>query len=167
MIKSTGGFRAHQFEHVAATKQPPSDTAVKFFDQALYVVETLPGLFRRLALSKSLDGSFKAFFDGAIIRLIPFAAGNAELTEAGIMEPMLAKAAADPRQISDAGVAGQSPAGPEDLTENLTSDETIRAMRSHNGLDPETGQSIVPATAPAVAATSEPVEEEEDITASW
>jgi hypothetical protein len=67
MRKTTGGHRAAAFEHIAAPEKGPG-----YLDAVLYVVEGLPGVWRRVRLPKgdpAAAGLLPCWFDGAVVAL--------------------------------------------------------------------------------------------------
>lgn len=67
---------AAQFEHIVL---PDSDGC---FTTKLYAVEGRLGVFKRLAMSENIPGSFKAWYNGGFIRLTEASGVNSELAEA-------------------------------------------------------------------------------------
>lgn len=83
MIRSSSEapYRAMLFAHIRLSETVEGSQATR-----LYAVEGKPGIFRRVALASKEEGSFRAWFDDGMIRLVRANDVEAEMVEAGYVK---------------------------------------------------------------------------------
>lgn len=137
MVKTENGFRAHEYEHLAAT-----DFKEPFQGRKLYAVEGLAGVFRRYPAPKKKEqippGALIAIFAGGVILLGKDEQLSAELGEGGWKHDGKATEAPAVEVTPADGDGDDAPEVPADLPPDTPPDDAPEAPAADADPEPPT-----------------------------